>query len=39
VRDAPGHSSADTTRRYDHKRHALDGHAVYAVEQAVEQLA
>jgi integrase len=39
VQDAAGHASADTTRRYDRNRHALDGHAVYALEQAVEQLA
>jgi len=31
VQDAAGHASPETTRRYDRARHALDGHATYAL--------
>lgn len=33
VQDAAGHASPATTRRYDRARHALDGHATYALVQ------
>lgn len=33
VQDAAGHLSPETTRRYDRARHALDGHATYALAQ------
>jgi integrase/recombinase XerD len=33
VQDAAGHASPETTRRYDRARHALDGHAIYALAQ------
>lgn len=33
VQDAAGHASPNTTRRYDRARHALDGHATYALAQ------
>jgi integrase len=31
VQDAAGHADRRTTRRYDRARHALDGHASYAL--------
>jgi site-specific recombinase XerD len=31
VQDAAGHADPRTTRRYDRARHALDGHASYAL--------
>lgn len=33
VQDAMGHASPETNRRYDRARHALDGHAAYALAQ------
>lgn len=35
VADAAGHSDVRTTQRYDRQRHALDGHAAYAVSAYV----
>ena len=35
VADAAGHSDVRTTQRYDRRRHALDGHAAYAVSAYV----
>lgn len=35
VADAAGHSDVRTTQRYDRQRHALEGHAAYAVSAFV----
>jgi len=37
VQDGAGHADPRTTRRYDRARHALDGHATYALAAFVAE--